>query len=472
LRFIIDAMGRLPGRKSLVLMSDSMPRRMPGELEVERESDLPQFVNYDNYSHALNRVTEKAIRASVVIYSVDTQGLPVIGMTAADSIPGNLRQAPRPMWNLLSTRSYLLQSRREGAELLAKQTGGFQLRNSNSFQLDRIVEDQTGYYLIGYRPTEETFNRRFHQLKAKVKGSGLTLRTRSGFYGASEEEVARAVTPRDLTNLALMSPFAAQDIEVDLTSFFADTTESGPVVRSFVYFDVDDLTLKAVNGQQQGSIEIHGVIFGDNGSLVDKITRGATITLSEKQLENARRNGFGLTFDMPAKRAGSYQVRVAIRDRNSTKVGSAAEFVTVPNLKDKKLAVSGIILGTVGELSGQSNAASQPIENAGSTRFKTNSDLYYAYALYNAATNNGSELRNLSMQAKLFRDGKVVYTGPEVPIVAGDQKDLNRLLANGVVRLTPDFEPGNYYLQVLITDKDTKQKTAPVVQWVDFDIVQ
>jgi hypothetical protein len=40
-----------------------------------------------------------------------------------------------------------------------------------------------------------------------------------------------------------------------------------------------------------------------------------------------------------------------------------------------------------------------------------------------------------------------------------------------VVRLTPDFEPGNYYLQVLITDKDTKQKTAPVVQWVDFDIV-
>jgi hypothetical protein len=31
------------------------------------------------------------------------------------------------------------------------------------------MEEQSGYYLIGYRPTDETFNRTFHHIKAKVK---------------------------------------------------------------------------------------------------------------------------------------------------------------------------------------------------------------------------------------------------------------------------------------------------------------
>ena len=76
------------------------------------------------------------------------------------------------------------------------------------------------------------------------------------------------------------------------------------------------------------------------------------------------------------------------------------------------------------------------------------------------------------MEAKLFRDGKAVFSGPEMPINAGNQTDPSRLLVNGSVRLSPDLELGNYYLQVVITDKAAKSKTAPVVQWIDFDIVK
>src|SRR6185295_5168819 len=109
------------------------------------------------------------------------------------------------------------------AELIAKQTGGFQVRNSNYYNLDRIMEDQSGYYLLGYRPTDETFNRRFHHIKAKVKPSGMSIRTRFGFFGVTEEEAAKAKpSTQGLTNLALASPFTAQDIEVDMTSFFVE----------------------------------------------------------------------------------------------------------------------------------------------------------------------------------------------------------------------------------------------------------
>lgn len=488
LRFIIDSMGQLPGRKSLVLLSDSVPRESqdeffpradglsalgPSSLKEEGivENDSSPLSNeYTNYSGFIQKIAEKAIRASVVIYSVDTQGLVTTGITAADSFPGNQRQVAAQMQNIHRLRSEMLWSRREGGDLLARQTGGFQVRNSNNFDLNRIAEDQSGYYLLGYRPTEETFNRRFHHIKAKVKRGGMSLRTRFGFFGVTEEEAKRAQpTVRDLTNLALASPFRAQDIEVELTSFFAEEPSLGSMLSSYMYLSVKDLEFRQVNGKHQGSIEMHGVVFGDNGSLIEQMRRGATLTFTDSELEQAKTNGIGLGINMPVKRHGSYQIRIAVRDRHSSKIGSAGQFVLVPNLKDKQLAVSGIVLGKLDQAAAQ-NSADQTITNPGGRRFTPNTDLYYGYRIYNAAVAGGTQLRNLVMQAKLFRDGKSVFTGPEVPIIAGNQKDLMRVYVDGVVKLGPELEPGIYYLQVVIVDKNAKSKETPVVQWVDFEI--
>ena len=491
LRFIIDSMGFLPGRKSLVLMSDSMPREDQeqffgreflddrglsglggsgggrGQNSAGTLGDDSSSFGLDsiNYSGVLQKIAEKAIRASVVIYSVDTQGLQYTGPTAADQFRGNARQVTEQMNRMLSTRSNLLLNRREGGELIARQTGGFQIRNSNSFKFDQIVEDQSGYYLLGYRPTEETFNRRFHHIKAKVKRSGMTLRTRFGFFGVTEEEAAKSkLSVRDITNLALASPFAAQDIHVNVTTFFAHDKTTGSVVRSFVYLDANDMTFTTVDGRQQASFELHGVVFGDNGSLVAQLQRGATVTLSPEDYEIAKRYGMGLRFDLPVKRAGAYQVRIAARDRVSSRIGSAGEFVVVPDLGNKKLAVSGVVLGA------GSDITSQALATPGARRFAPNAEVHFAYMIYNA-TNETGALRNLAMQVKLFRDGKAVFTDPETPIKAtANQTDPTRVFAGGALRLPPELEPGNYYLQITVTEIGGKNKVAPVTQWVEFEI--
>ena len=466
LRFIVDAMGYLPGRKSMVLLSDSLPRESQDDFaELSQGTLRTDSLRMGPYTTdnmpALQLIAEKAIRASVVIYSVDTQGLQTVGITAADAFTGG----PDRMHALLASRSRLLLARREGGQFIAKETGGFQVRNSNSFEFERIVEDQSGYYLLGYRPSEETFNRRFHKIKAKVKRSGLTLRTRFGFFGVSEEEMNRdKPTVRDQTNIALASPFMAQDIDLDMTSFFIHDNTMGSIVRSFIYIDGKDLTLTGVNGRYQGSIELHGVVFGDNGAVVEQVTRGATLSLPESDYLQARSQGVRLSFDIPVKRAGAFQVRVAARDRPSSRIGSAGQFVLVPDLKKKQMAVSGIVLAE--------NGADQSITNAGTRRFAPNAELYFAYMLYNAANESG-KLRNLVMDVKLFRDDKNVQSGPQTPIVASDQTDPSRVAVNGVLRLAPELEAGNYYLQIVITDKDAPaKKVAPVIQWVDFEIVK
>jgi len=463
LRFILDALGQLPGRKSMVLLSDSLPVESQ-ELKFENEA-LNTFPNTVMFTGLLQKLAEKAIRASVVIYAVDTQGLQYTGLTAADNTPVTRATMNARTNNLLSTRSYLLWRRGEGGELIARQTGGFQVRNSNSFQLDRILEDQSGYYLLGYRPTSETFNRRFHHIKAKVKRSGVTLRTRFGFFGVSEDEVrpTQVLNPTS-TNLALASPFGAQEIEVDLISFFTNNKVGESMVRSFVYIDPRGLAFEIVEGGRRASFELHGVIFGDNGTVVEHVTRGATLTLNDRDFEHATLNGMALTLDIPVKRPGAYQVRVAARDRSSTKIGSAGQFVEVPDLSKKRLAVSGIVLGTRDSFSGRD--LNEIIDRPGTRNFDPNSDLHFAFVTYNAPSTS-----SLVMEAKLFRDGKTVFLGTEAPINAG-QTDPNRLLVTGWVRLSPDLEPGNYYLQVVIIDKVPKSKVVPVVQWIDFDVVK
>jgi hypothetical protein len=388
------------------------------------------------------------------------------GPTAADSFRGESRQIGKSITDLTASRSRLLWTRREGGELIAKQTGGFQIRNSNSYRLEEIVQDQSGYYLLGYRPTDETFNRQFHRVKAKVKRGGMTLRTRFGFYGVSEDEVSeKRRSARDVANLALTSPFAAQDINVEISSVFANDKINGSTVRSFVYLDANDLTFTSTDQGQQATFELHGVIFGDNGAVVEQRTGGTTLNLSKSDYEHALRYGMQFTLDIPVKRPGAYQVRIAARDRASKRLGSAGQFVDVPNLKDKKLALSGIVMGV-----GTDNARHE-IYNAGARRFAPNSDLYFAYMVYNGTSESGAQ-RNLVMQAKLFRDGKNVVSGPEVPVKGvTNQVDLSRLFVIGSIRLAPDLEPGSYYLQVSVTETGVK-KVTPVVQWVNVEITK
>jgi VWFA-related protein len=148
----------------------------------------------NNYRGRLRSLGELAIRSSVVIYGIDAGGLQTIGMTAADQTlrPNIAGPSGNGVFtSQLREQTKMIQRRREGAEKLAKATGGFMVRDQNDFQLDKILDDQSGYYLIGYRPSTETFDKKFHKIRARVKQSGYEVRTRSGFFGMSEEEANR-----------------------------------------------------------------------------------------------------------------------------------------------------------------------------------------------------------------------------------------------------------------------------------------
>jgi hypothetical protein len=384
---------------------------------------------------------------------------------------------------------------REGQTLLASQTGGFVVYNTNDLNLGlrRIAEDLKGYYLIGYRPAAETFDRRFHKFGVRLKNhKGLSVRTRRGFYGVSEEEArppARSL--EDRLRLALMSPFGAGDIPVRVTALFGGAPPAGSFVRSLVHIDARALTFEdAPDGWHKAVIDVGGVVFGDNGRIVAERRRTNTLSMRGKTYERALSDGIDFALDLPLKKPGAYQVRVAVRDAASARLGAAGQFVEVPALGNGQLALSGIVAnGSRAVANVNSNAPPAPTGDdpdargdagdAGGAqaspavrRFHPPSSLNYVYVVFNARLDRQTGQPRLTARARLMRDGREVFASADAPLAAGTQGDPARLLAAGSLRLGAELQPGDYLLEIVVTDQlaDPKHRTA--AQWIDFEIIK
>ncbi|MGH9941716.1 MAG: hypothetical protein ACRD9R_05065, partial [Pyrinomonadaceae bacterium] len=119
-------------------------------------------------------------------------------------------------------------------------------------------------------------------------------------------------------------------------------------------------------------------------------------------------------------------------------------------------------------------SSSQSVDiNAGPAvrRLRPSMYLDFAYLVYNAKLDKRTGLPQLSAQTRLFRDGQPVYTGIPHPLALKQQPDMKRLSVAGRLRLGSNLVPGDYVLQVIITDqlRDGKQRVKS--QWIDFEIM-
>ena len=501
LRFILAGMRTLPGRKAMVLLSDSLPLDLPNVDSLERGpikaqapiNDSPDADSVRNEGETqfgnegvLKKVAELANRSSVVIYSVDTRGTKPISLTAADNqtpsgpgrvVPGT-EMLNRTALKALNDRSSSLQDARGGMALLARQTGGFMISNSNDLGLGRVVDDQSGYYVLGYRPgsENETFNRSFHRIKVRVTAPGVTLRTREGFYGLSSKFVSQVNgTTREQMAAALVSPFGADQIELHMTSLFANTKPDGSFIRSMVYLNPGDLNFAtASDGSRSAKLHLWSILFDVDGGVVEQIQEDRTLKLAAKDYERAAHDGLVYQLDVPAKKPGAYQLRVAVRDNGSSKLGSAAQPVEVPALVTNKIALSGITLSTDPETSqpgsdsrqSAETGVSSAIANMAMRRFHSSSNMYYGYVVYAGGAKKPTQLL---AQVKLFREGTLVYDGGAKPIDTAGQTDFERISGAGGLRLT-SLTPGTYVLQVTV--KDQMGNRGETTQLIDFEVVR
>ena len=467
--YVVRGMAELPGRKSIMLLSDGFKlftRSASGSIESGR------------VLQSLRRLVDQANRASVVVYTMDARGLQYTGLTAADNTGG--RSAEEIQQASSDRRDELLDTQ-DGLRYLAKETGGIAIINNNDLSggIRKILDDQS-YYLVGYEPDSDTFDpkiRRFNRLDVRVTRPGTRVRYRSGFFGISDENFAK---PKETGNQrlvsALTSPFAVNDISLRLNTLFGSDPRHGAFVRSLLHIAAKDLTFTdEADGSKKAVFDVLAVGFGDNGVSVDQISKTYTMSLKKDVYDRFMKSGFVYDFSFPIKKAGAYQLRVAMRDHGSGKVGSANQFVEVPNLKKNRLTLSGIGLENISfdnwnkRNSGiaVNDIESNPLIDTSLRQFKRGTVLNYGFTIFNTKAP-----ANLTSQIKLFLDGKPIFEGNPQPVPTAGQTNPKAINYAASLNLGTVMKAGEYVLQIIITDNLAKEKRKTVSQFVQFEIVE
>jgi VWFA-related protein len=482
LNFLVRGMGELPGRKSVILFSGGFPI-FPDPQNPNNTGDTDRVIE------SLRRLSDSANRASVVIYTMDARGLVHTGPTAADSIRG-VQQALQ----VLAQRSAEVTRNQEGLSYLAEQTGGIFIKNSNDLGkgVERALEDQRGFYLIGFRPPTEFFERtgtgpRFNKFEVKVSRPGVRVRTRAGFYGYPEGQAKPVPRTRaEQLMAALTSPLSSGDLPLRLTSLFNSPADGTVVVDSLLHIDGSQLKLSdEPDGWKKAIFDVVALTFGESGQVVDTINRTETLRVRGDVLESLLSDGFVYVMKVPVQKPGAYQLRVAVRDAATERVGSASQFIEVPDLKQERLTLSGIFmtgadavpaLATAPAPTSPAGAAnpggSDPVRDATVRRFRQGSLVDFRYHIYNAKLDRTTGRPRLQTQTRLFRDGQPVYASPLQPYDPGPLPGAARLEAGRRLQLGTQLPPGEYVLQVVVTDELVKGKRRMATQWIDFQIVK
>lgn len=318
------------------------------------------------------------------------------------------------------------------------------------------------------------------------------MRYRSGFLGITDEAQRAADQPRTRAQQlmkAVTSPFAAGGIGLRLTSLFANDAKSGSYMKSFLHVDARDLTFKQEpEGKHSISFDVLAVTFGDNGTVVDEANRSHTIIVWGEAYRRLMKDGLYYTITVPVKKPGAYQLRTALRDTATERVGSASQFITIPDLGNNRLMLSGIILNGLDPAKVKNHtaagagagAATTPAKDASAEtdqqsapavrRLRRGMILEFGYVIYNARSDKSTNRPQLQTQIKLFRDGQQIFAGDVLPFDPLMQSNLKRLSVGGRLQLGTDMQPGDYVLQVIVTDPlaDPKHRTA--TQWMDFQL--
>jgi hypothetical protein len=256
-----------------------------------------------------------------------------------------------------------------GLRHLAEQTGGLFYANSNDIAggLARAMRDQAGYYLLGYDPGDDTFDRSYHKLEVRIKRPGLRVRSRGGFFGIEDPAGATAQpgSAGEALLRALHSPFDPGGLGLKLTAYYLLDPE--PAISAILHVDGPGLTFQPDSEDWKKAVLDFLLVNFDDAGPADQNRQTFTVRARSDELSQVSQNGVVYTVKYAVRRPGGYQVRAAVRDAATGRLGSASQFLLAPDLDDKRLALSGLILRA-------------PDINLASRAFPQGSQLSYAFA--------------------------------------------------------------------------------------------
>ena len=187
------------GRKTLLYVSEGMFATLPAGVRVNSnfsppitpgtnaksgaENSYEYFRSSDLLLH-MQDIFRVATRGNTAIYTLDPRGLATSEFNAGDNV------------GIDADRAVLTESI-DNLRVIADQTGGRAIVGGNAPlpDLQKMVEEASAYYLLGYTSTLAPRDGKFHEIQVKVNRKDLVVSARKGYWAYTEEETRKASEP-------------------------------------------------------------------------------------------------------------------------------------------------------------------------------------------------------------------------------------------------------------------------------------
>jgi VWFA-related protein len=449
LRQVADWFGGVHGRrKTMLFFSEGIDYDLT---DIIRGYDAPQSA-----ASTINADIQDAIaataRSNVSIYSIDPRGLTD---GSEDTIGvGQFADTDDPIAGRGIGQSGLaneLRVSQDSLRQLSDQSGGFAAVNRNDFSsaFERIVRDNSSYYVLAYYPPTDKRDGKFHRIEVRVVDRpGLIVRSRRG-YNAPRGKPAPVNTktggmPPDLFD-AINSPLQVSGLTMRV--FAAPFKGAQPNSSVLVGLELlgRDLSL-ATNSK----VDISYMAVDTKAKIFGARTDTITMNLRPDTKTRVEQSGFRVLNRMELP-PGRYQLRLAARDSTKATIGSVIYDLEVPDFYKDKIAMSGLAITSLGGAAMMTARADDvmkqvlPAPPVAARAFAQNDELAVFTEVYD---NSGNAPHKVDITTSVLTDeGRVLYKNEE----SRDSSELQGAKGGyGYTSRVPlsEIAPGSYVLNV------------------------
>lgn len=308
------SMAVFPGRKNLVWISGGVP--------FDPVNTTPQMQR----TAALLAATE------IAVYPIDARGAAYLGADGASLSPDVF--GPRGGdYSDKSGQAEELSRVRETMMDMARLTGGQAYFNNNDMpgQIQDVVESNSSYYALAYRPENQNWNGAFRKVTVKTLKPGLKAQCRPGYYAVAD--------PFGTSDIDRTFSLAMQPDEPPSTALIIQArvlppdAPDKPVQVDFL-IDVHDLKLlQSADRRVQPNLMFVSAAWDKEGKPQGNVVGNYQQILQPAEVQALMNSGLRLQQQLQLK-PGEYQLKVGVVDRLSGKIGT----IDVPLAIQSKVA--------------------------------------------------------------------------------------------------------------------------------------
>jgi len=461
---IISTLGRIPGRKSLVLFSEGIA--------------VPTAVH-----RLFGGVIDAANRANVSIYTMDAAGLraesdiamtrdrvnAAAGFGATTGYTADSGGSPYTK-GLEGNEESLRRDPRANLGTLAQDTGGLLFNNTNNLRqgFERIESDLRNYYLVGYTPGNDKFDGRFRTIEVKVKRPGLTVAARKGYFAVRDPGGVPVNTWEAPALGALEQKPVPNAFPVRAGALLFPERGRPGLVPVVVDLKTAPLTFLATDDGKTYSSDFTVLVrlLDARNQVARKVSEHYEVRGPIAQIERAKQGEviFYRESELPA---GVYTMETAVYDAPSGKSSVRFSTVEVPKSELGKLRVSSLMLVKRSEkVSEKDRRTDNPLlvkdmilsPNLGEPVRKASKEVAFYFAAYPVQGGPAA-----ASAIELLLNGQPVAQLP-MPLPAADAS--GRIQQVGRLPLD-QLAPGTYELRAVVTQGSERVICSTMLRVVD-----